>query len=164
MRTDEEIREKVLSELAWEPRLDGAEIRAIVRGGVVTLGGVVTTYAAKALAETAAARIDGVMGIMSAIIVDLPSLSVRSDAELKRAAIVALEWNVHVPPNAVSVAVENGWVELRGTFDHAHQREAAEATIAQLMGVRGIANRIVIRSERAGGTANSPELFSASAR
>ena len=40
-----------------------------------------------------------------------------SDTDIARAAADALQWNSLVPPDRVTVRVENGWVTLRGEVD-----------------------------------------------
>ena len=53
MKTDVEIKDDVLDELAWQPNIDETQIGVIVDDGVVTLSGVVNSYSKKIAAEKA---------------------------------------------------------------------------------------------------------------
>ncbi|MHB1146438.1 MAG: BON domain-containing protein [Lutibacter sp.] len=53
MKTDAEIKNDVLDELAWQPNIDETKIGVIVEDGVVTLNGVVDNYTKKVAAEKA---------------------------------------------------------------------------------------------------------------
>ena len=47
MKTDFELKNDVLDELAWQPNIDETKIGVIVENGVVTLSGVVDNYTKK---------------------------------------------------------------------------------------------------------------------
>ena len=63
MKTDVEIKEDVLDELAWEPNVDETEIGVIVENGIVTLSGVLNNYSKKVAAEKAVKRVEGVKAL-----------------------------------------------------------------------------------------------------
>ena len=57
-RTDNSIREDVLCELNWDPKITSAsDIAVAAKDGVVTLSGFVPTYWDKEAAEKAAKRV-----------------------------------------------------------------------------------------------------------
>jgi osmotically-inducible protein OsmY len=145
MKTDRQLQEDVLEELEWEPAVDAAEIGVTVRDGIVTLSGTIATYAEKIAAETATKRVAGVRGVAEELEVRLPSVYRRTDADLARAVVNALEWNVAVPQQDVKVKVEDGWVTLDGEVSWGYQREAAATAVRELTGIRGVSNRIVVR-------------------
>src|SRR5258708_1161848 len=76
------------------PRLEDDEIGVAVRDGVVTLGGWVKSYADKWRAERVASRVKGVKALANDLEVKLPSSSNRTDADIARAAVDALMWNI----------------------------------------------------------------------
>jgi osmotically-inducible protein OsmY len=47
MRTDKELQKDVQDAIKWEPQLNAAEIGVIVKDGIVTLCGIVDSYAKK---------------------------------------------------------------------------------------------------------------------
>jgi len=53
MKTDIELRNDVLAELRWEPKVNAGDIGVIVKNGVVTLTGNIDSYAEKWAAEKA---------------------------------------------------------------------------------------------------------------
>ena len=81
-RTDEQIREDVLAELKWEPRVQPSEIGVTVKNGVVTLTGFVDSYTKKYAAQEAAHRVRGVRAVANDIEVRLPTAAERTDADI----------------------------------------------------------------------------------
>ncbi len=71
MKTNEELQKDVLEAISWEPLLNAAEIGVIVKDGVVTLTGVVDSYAKKEEAENAAKSVTGVKVVVEKIDVKL---------------------------------------------------------------------------------------------
>ena len=63
MKTDFELKNDVLDELAWQPNIDETKIGVIVENGVVTLSGVVDNYTKKIAAEKAVKTVKGVKAI-----------------------------------------------------------------------------------------------------
>jgi osmotically-inducible protein OsmY len=145
VKPDIVLKGEVLDELEWEPGINAAGIGVSVRDGVVTLVGEVDSYHEKVEAERAALRVAGVRGMASEIEVHLPGTSRRSDADLARAAVDALEWNSSVPPDRVKVVVRQGWIALEGEVDWGYQRTAAEEAMRRLTGVLGIRNEVKVK-------------------
>ena len=77
----------------------------------------------------------------------LPGSSQRTDADIARMASNALEWNVLVPRDAVTVLVEDGHITLSGEVEWAYVRNAAESSVRGLPGVKDVANLIRIRPQ-----------------
>jgi osmotically-inducible protein OsmY len=64
MESDAQIRDDVISELAWDPQVPDAEgIGVNVSDGAVALAGRTPTYAAKLAAARAAERVHGVRAV-----------------------------------------------------------------------------------------------------
>ncbi len=146
MKTDLQLRQDVLSELAWDPAVRTRDVGVAVRNGVVTLLGHIESYAEKHAIERAVQRIRGVKALVVEMDVRLGASALRSDAELAAAAGHALAWHVHVPQGKVQPVVERGWITLNGELQWNYQRKAAERAVRDLVGVRGVANLISIQS------------------
>jgi osmotically-inducible protein OsmY len=146
MKTDRQLQQDVMSELAWEPSVTSTEIGVEVKGGVVTLAGHVGSYLEKWEAQRAAQRVSGVKALAVEMDVSLPGSSTRNDVDIARAASNVLQWNTYWPEDQIKVLVENGWITLSGELDWEYQREAAERSVRGLMGVTGISNQIVLKS------------------
>lgn len=142
MKTDLQLQRDVAEELRWDPSINEKEIAIAAKDGVVTLRGTVSSYAEKFAAELAAERVTGVRAVAEELTVQLPGQHVRDDTDIAHAAVNALNWDVQVPNDAITVTVEQGWVTLRGDVDWQYQKQAAEAAVRHLIGVKGVSDFI----------------------
>lgn len=147
MKTDSKIKLDVQDELSWEPSIDETKIGVAVDNGVVTLSGEVNSYSKKIAAEKAAKRVTGVKAVAEDIIVKYPSSSDRTDTDIAKAAIDALQWHSSVPDDAVMVKVEEGWVYLTGEVKWEYQKQSAKDAVKDLLGVKGVINSIAIKQD-----------------
>lgn len=148
MKTNEELQKDVQNSIKWEPLLSAAEIGVTVKDGIVTLSGIVDSYSKKTEAENAAKNVSEVKVVVENIEVKFPSTwAKKDDNDIANEIINALKWNGEIPDNSVKVRVENGWVTLEGTVQWHFQRETASNAIEKLMGVTGVSNNIMIKSE-----------------
>ena len=144
MKTNLQLQTDVSDELQFEPALDPAEIGVSATDGIITLSGKTKSYAEKWAAVHAAERVAGVKAVVDEIEVLLPYTYHRTDEDISRAVLNALQWDVVVPDDRIKVHVENGWIILKGTVDHKFQQTSAENAIRNLAGVRGITNHIKV--------------------
>jgi osmotically-inducible protein OsmY len=147
-KTDNEIKQQVLRELKWDSRIGWAQIGVEVMEGVVTLTGVVSSYAQKLAAQEAANRISGVLDVANDVEVRPDGVFIRSDAEIALAVRHVLEWDALVPDERIKSTISDGWVTLEGDVDFWHQREVAERTVLRLEGVIGVTNEITVAPKR----------------
>src|SRR6266446_10666242 len=137
VRSDSEIRDSVLLELKWDPKVTHPDdIAVAVKNGVVTLSGFVPSYWEKDAAEKAVKRVYGVRGIANDIEVKL--FWQRTDPEIARDAVHELESHVSIPGDRIKVTVKNGWVTLEGKVDWHYQKLLAESAVKKLRGVLGV--------------------------
>lgn len=141
---DKTLRQFIIDELDFEPSIDSANIGVAVEKGVVTLTGHVASYAEKIAAEHTVGRVKGVKAIAQEIEVRFSNQPKRSDDEIAQRALDIMNWSVQVPADSIQVKVEKGWITLTGAVEWQYQREAAEAAIRQLSGIRGVTNVIEI--------------------
>lgn len=147
MKTNGELQKDVQDAIKWEPLLHSAEIGVIAKDGVVSLTGIVDSYAKKMEAEAAAKKIKGVKAIVENIEVHIPNSYMKSDVEIANEVLVALKTNYAVPDDRVNVKVENGRVTLDGDVHWNYQKEAAKNAVSYLPGVKAITNNIMIKSK-----------------
>lgn len=145
MKTDVQIKKDIQDELVWDPAVNSTDIGVIVKDGVVTLTGHLTSFAEKHAAERAAQRVVGVKAVAIEMDVLLPSSDTRSDTDIATAANNALAWSVTVPTGCVQVKVEKGWVSLSGEVEWDYQRRAAEHAVRDLVGVVGVSNQLKVK-------------------
>jgi osmotically-inducible protein OsmY len=143
VKSDSELRRDVERELEWDPSVNERHIGVAVDDGVVTLTGQVGSFSDRWRAERAIERVAGVRGIANEI--EVKSEYERTDADIAKAAVDALKWNVMVPSDKVTVKVDRGWITLTGEVRWDFQRRAAENAIRHLAGIRGITNRVLVR-------------------
>jgi osmotically-inducible protein OsmY len=145
MSQDKQLQDSVMFELGWEPSIDAAHIGVAANAGVVTLTGHVESFPQKIAAERAAARVKGVKAVAEEIEVKLPYEVSRDDDSIAAAAVERLAWDSSVPPGAIEIRVEKGWVTLNGDVDWHFQKEAAGQAVRTLIGVVGVSNLIEIK-------------------
>jgi len=145
MKTDSEIKKDVLDELMWQPNIDQTQIGVIVENGIVTLSGVVDSYAKKVAAEQAVKFVKGVKAVADDIEVKYGLDYKKTDKEIAKAVVNALEWNSSVPDNKVSIEVSDGRVYLGGEVQWYYQKDAAKRAVENLLGVKSVINNITLK-------------------
>jgi len=145
MKSDVEIQKDVLDELNWQPLLDAAQVGVAVKGGVVTLSGIVDTYAKKIAAEEAAKKVSGVKAVALDIEVKLMGTGKKTDTELANSILAMLKWNSAIKEERVKVKVEDAWVTLNGEVEWEYERNTVKNAVERLDGVRGITNNIILK-------------------
>lgn len=148
-KSDGQLQNDVMAELAWEPSVDHADIGVSVVDGVVTLNGFVKSYPEKLAAERAAKRVAGVKAIAEEIKVRLPSEPKSADHEVAKRILDMFSWNVLIPEDGIKVKVEHGWVTLSGTVDWYFQSNEARKAAAKVSGVIGVSNLIEVKQHPA---------------
>ncbi|MFA6059157.1 MAG: BON domain-containing protein [Taibaiella sp.] len=150
MKSDFQIQNDVQEEILWEPLLVGSVINATVKDGVVTLNGLVDTYAKKLAAENAAKRVAGVKAVAVDIHVWFWSDHQKSDTEIAEAILNVLKWNTAVQEENIKIKVEDGYVTLDGEVEWEYQRAAAKAAIENLDGIKSVVSLITLKPRTKG--------------
>lgn len=141
--TRSELKRLVEEELQWEPSVNEASIGVEVsEENVVTLTGHARTYTEKLNAEKAVKKVRGVAAVANEI--DVRLTGKRDDTIIAENAARVLTHNVAVPDEKIKVLIEDGWITLEGEVDWEYQRRAAERSVRDLSGVRGVTNFITL--------------------
>jgi osmotically-inducible protein OsmY len=148
MKTDLQLERDVFEELKFEPSIREAEIGVSAKDGVVTLTGIVDSYAEKFSAEHTAERVGGVKALADDLKVKLPGSHQRSDTDIAHAAVNALRWDIQVPDDRIKTTVEDGWIHLDGQVEWQYQKWAAEGAVRNLTGVKGVTNLIAVKPKK----------------
>ncbi|MGE0410212.1 MAG: BON domain-containing protein [Amphiplicatus sp.] len=146
MRSDEEIRDDILAEIDWDPRIESTDVGVTVKDGAVSLMGTVNTYAEKIAAEEAAKRVKGVRAIAEEIKVKLPSSDKTTDEEIAKRIAHILQWNTSIPGDDIKAEVRSGFVTLTGDVDWNYQREYAKTLVSGVRGVSAVSNMIKVKT------------------
>lgn len=141
---DHDIRQHVIDELEFDPRVNAAHIGVAVTGNIVTLTGHVASYLEKLAAEQATRRVKGVYGIAQEIEVRLPSEKKLADDEIAARAAQIVSFDSALPQGIIQATVHQGWVTLTGKVGRYFEKTAAEHAVRKLTGVTGLTNKIEV--------------------
>ncbi len=147
MKNNEVLQKDVQDAIKWEPLLNAAEIGVTAKDGIITLTGIVDSFAKKSEAEDAAKRVAGVKAVVEEIEIKFSNWGKTTDTEIADEVVNAFNWNWQIPSEKAKVKVEDGWVTLDGIFQWNYQRDAAKKAVKGLAGVKGVSNNITIKSE-----------------
>ncbi len=145
MTTDSQIYSDIQSKLEFEPLIDHTKIAISVQDGIVTLGGVATSYSEKIMAEHAVKSVTGVKGVANEITVESAPQFMRDDVSIAKTAANSISFDIRLAGETIQIVVEKGWVTLSGTVKWYSQKEVAESCVRRLYGVKGILNQIVVK-------------------
>jgi osmotically-inducible protein OsmY len=140
--SDSQIRAIVATQIDWAPEITSQDISIAVRDGLVTLTGFVHNDYEKLAAERAAISVYGVKGVANDVEV---THGARTDPEIAREVVRALEGNVTLPKDRITVTIKDGYVTLDGIVEGNHQRTEASACAHRVRGICGLENKILVR-------------------
>ncbi len=140
--TDTEIKSNVESTLTWNASVDSTAIDVSVTNGTVTLEGTVDEYWQRWKAEDLVSDLSGVITVENHLTV-VPTESY-VDKDIAEDIEAALERNLYVDAENVTVKVENGAVTLTGTLPTYNARRRAYSAAANTLGVVEVNNNIVV--------------------
>jgi osmotically-inducible protein OsmY len=134
----------VRRQLDWDPEVDASAVGVAAQKGAVTLTGFIDTYAGKLAAERAAKRVHGVKAVANDLEVRLRLE--RPDPDIAQDAVRALQLRSTVP-DGIQAAVHHGRVTLTGNAARLYQKDAAEAAVRHIRGVREVLNHISVEPD-----------------
>jgi osmotically-inducible protein OsmY len=144
-KTDADLQKSAIRALAIDPQVDETAIGVSLYHGVVTLNGVVGSWAEKHAASEAAHTVAGVLDVANDIEIRPPWSTRRSDADIAAAVRRALERDTPTPGRGIqSTVCDGGHVILTGAVATLQDRDEAERVVASLVGVQLVTNQIVI--------------------
>lgn len=157
MITDLELKKKVETEIAETLGEDGADVAVAVKDGVVTLTGFARRFCDVTFAEQAARKAEGVKGLACDIEVRLPIWHQRTDPQIARAAVQALDGEHLGLAERVFVSVKDGRVTLEGEVASRAERTLAERLVRDVRGVQAVTNRVKVEAESPRAAGPSPQ-------
>ena len=134
-RSDDKIRKDVEQALRYDAVTDTYDLKADVKGGVVTLSGTVPFYREKQIAVYVAKGVKGVKAVNESI--TLKNKSNRPDAEIAAEVKRAFSIDVWLHPNFITTEVKDGLVTLTGTVGSPAQYDRA-SSLAWTAGVNSV--------------------------
>ena len=146
---NEDLRRDVAAELLRDPEVDSEEIAGSAADGTVTLRGAVGSFRQKREAGKAVGRVYRVTGVSNELRARILSQGRREDPELRGDVLRALMLDSLIPPT-IDVQVSDGVISLTGTSERQHQRDEAEFTTANVPGVLGIKDAVILTTSADG--------------
>lgn len=143
-KTDEDIRQDVLCQMAWDERLSGLQLGVQVANGVVTLGGVVDGWTAFNAAAEAAHHVPEVQDVANEIQVRGARVDAPTDSDLAVAVRRALQWDAGLHQQDIRSTVAAGVVTLEGVVHSVAQATEAARAVQRIHGVRRVDSRLRI--------------------
>lgn len=145
MRSDEQIRDDILEEIDFDPKVESTDIGVTVKDGAVTLHGTVHSYYEELAVIKAAKRVKGVHALVEEIKIKYPSDSKIDDEDIAERIAHLFEWNTTFRKYEIKADVKNGRVTLSGDVDWQYQRADIRDHVSRLRGVSSVINSITIR-------------------
>ena len=133
----------MLAALRSDQQIVSDEIGVSVKEAIVTLSGFVPRYGDNDAAEEAAKRVPGVRAVANDI--EVRMFWKRTDPEIAREVVHALDRSVDLRSDQIKVTVEENVVTLEGTVDSPSQRTLADSTVKNLNGVIAVNNLLKVR-------------------
>jgi osmotically-inducible protein OsmY len=140
--TDEGLAERLANVLKWNVSIQGENVQAEVKNGIVTLTGEVAWQHQRANIERNIAHVSGVANVISMITIK-PRLSA---SDVKKQIREALERHAEVEASKVSVSAVDGRVTLSGTVDSLAEMDRIEDAVWAVPGVSKLVNNLYVAS------------------
>jgi len=139
--TDTEIATAVRNALTWDVFVPDRRIQSTVIGGVVTLKGLVESYAQREDAERAVKNLAGVRMVFNEIAVETDDVT---PERLRTSIHEALERHADREMDKLQVDIEGGRVILHGSVQSWREREAVLGAVTGTRGVKSVVDRLRI--------------------
>lgn len=143
-RVEEEIKQDIVDQLAWDDRVNAAEVEVEVHDGTVVLHGTVPSYWSRTAAVEDTELIPGVGRVEDRLTVRWPPVYTPGDVELKENVDRALRWNPNIDAYRISTSVSDGVVSLDGAVDGFWKKQHAEKVASDVTGVVDVENRLAV--------------------
>jgi osmotically-inducible protein OsmY len=148
MKTDQELRQEVERELAWDPSVRGDRVTVEVHQAAVMLHGIVAVYSERIAAERAALRIGGVVEVENQIGLQPVVADDPDDAAIGEALQHKLEAHAELQRLAVQASVDKRWLTLSGDLETWDQHEEALRVARNVGGIRGLTDHLSVSAGR----------------
>jgi osmotically-inducible protein OsmY len=138
--TPEDVQRDVKAILRGEPSLRGLDVQVGIAGDTAILAGEVPTMALRQAAAVAALMTPTIRRVDN----QLQIAAGQSDREIAAAVAKELMRDPNLARRVISVQVDHGRVELRGTVDGHFEHDRAASVVSRVAGVRAIVNSLAV--------------------
>jgi osmotically-inducible protein OsmY len=141
-RVDADITQDVRKRLITSASISSDALRVTVHQGVVTLEGMVASWAERQEAGLLAGAVRGVKAVTNKLVVQYPNT--RPDAEIQRDVVATLASDVYLTGLPISASVKEGVVTLEGEVGTAYQKTRAAEDARLIWNVRGVDDHLTV--------------------
>jgi osmotically-inducible protein OsmY len=139
---DEEIKQNLERMLAWNSRINDAQIRVNANKGVVSLTGSVHSYWEKQLAGEMALSLTGVISVNNNLKVSPPRSII--DRELEKSLKDSYQRSMLIDEDKFTIRVKDGIVTLSGVVSSQPIRNEIVSIAIYTSGVKDVVNELTI--------------------
>ena len=122
---DSTIKKNINKAVLYDPAIEGADVKADVEGGEVTLSGAAESWTEKLLAEEVVKGVKGVKKVTNKISVDYKDE--RPDNEIREEIIKRMKLDPYIDHELFTVETDNGHVVLKGAAGTLAEKTRAAA-------------------------------------
>lgn len=145
MRSDNDIKRDVDTELKWNREIDSTDIATKVTDGAVTLYGFARNFHERHQAELSVKRIVGVGAVANDLAIRPNGPNRVCDPQIAREALTAIKLALPAWWQQLRIMVRDGRVVLEGTVNWQVVREQAESVVRRVAGIVDIRNSIQVQ-------------------
>jgi len=142
--SDMEIKSRAEDILTWDPVIDDSAITITVSAGLVTIEGTVDALWKKSTIENKLAGIHGILKIENKLAV-VPTQRI-SDENIAKDVVSALDRDILVDAENVTVKVDDSVVKLSGNVPSWASKHAAEVDASLTSGVMDVKNELDVNA------------------
>lgn len=146
LQPSENIKKNIFDRFYWDSRIDDfANINVEISEGNVILSGSVPNYPSRRHAEMAASAVPGVKTVENKLSVKYNhTVKIPSDLEIENRVRSVVHWNSNINEEKIGIFVTGGYTTLEGSVSSFYQKFRAQELAADVIGVLGIDNRLVV--------------------
>lgn len=141
---DSELTSRIKKKLDQFPIIDAREIKVSANKGIVTLTGYIDAYWKYKRVQDLCNNIIGVLGVINKLVVVPPRKDFYSD--IKTDILNALEHNLFIDSNSITVAVKKGTVTLSGNVKSWIEHGNILRIVEKIQCVKDIIDNLLIDS------------------
>lgn len=138
--SDDRIRERVRSQLQWDPRVDASDISIAVENGTVRLRGTVASGAAQSAAVRSTWGVAGVVDVVE----ELEIVAIDGDSPVARMVENRIRFSPNVTVDDLEVTYADGVVALFGVVEDAWMVSEAVDIAEAVGGVEDVVSNLTV--------------------
>jgi osmotically-inducible protein OsmY len=143
----EDIRQKILEQLAWDSREEMEDLEIDVMDGRLILRGTVPSYETIRAIEDSAYAISGIQSVDNSLMIRYPDdITAVNDGDIKEWIVNGIKDNRSLNAAPIEVKVTDGMVNLKGTVDAYWKKRLVEDISLSATGSINVQNEIRVES------------------